>query len=131
MLIASCLTCEIDAQSKMCVLSMDKEMWDFWCFWMNGLLSIEHHSRTRLGYADRGFKRPAELEKVGWSTTLPPLNLPFWFRSKWITPDRYDLFRSEVTELFLVRNSHYGTVRVEFKYVTETFDDVDQKWKLI
>jgi hypothetical protein len=112
-------------------LSMDEEMWRFWCYRMNSFQPIEHCKDTRLKYPDRGFKRVEFLEKVGWSTTLPPLNLPFWWRTKWITPDEGYLFRAEVISLYLVRNTHTGVDRVEFDFNTESFDDVDKKWSLI
>jgi hypothetical protein len=47
-------------------LSMDEEMWKYWCFRMNSLLPIEHSKCYRVKYPDRGFKRTESLEKVGW-----------------------------------------------------------------
>jgi hypothetical protein len=114
----------------MSIISMDDELWKFWRFRMNALTPIEHDSQSRFQCLDRVFKRLEVMEKIGWKAKLPPLNLPFWFRSKWITP-KGDLFRSEISTLFLVRNSNTGVVRVEFEYSTQTYDDDDKQWKLI
>jgi hypothetical protein len=66
---------------------MDEELWHFWLLKMNLSVKSESEKKKSLSYPDRGFKRAEELQCVEWSSNLPALISPTWWRTKWVSLD--------------------------------------------
>ena len=96
----------------------------------NRLMALTEATDQRL----RNFRRYVHVdyyaeftERIIWENGLPPmLNLRDWFRTKWLN-DGF-VYRSEITSLVLVRNSYYGSVKLDFVYYTQRFCPCLQEW---
>jgi hypothetical protein len=118
----------VDAYSKLNFTQMDQELWDYWVWKMSSQCPPSTETDSSLSYPDHGFKRHEEIQKVAWLNRLPPLNTPCWWRSKFIYRDQGFLFRVEVNNMTVVRNSWTSVCRVEFSYTCQNWNDEGAKW---
>lgn len=84
----------------------------------------------------RGYNVPDHGERMGalihrvkfYKGSLPTLYNRYWFLKKWVEDDGATAYRAEIMSLNLVRQSWSGSVKVEFTYKTERWDQTVERW---
>jgi len=120
---------EINGRSKMVVGVVPMQVWEWWL--------DQHTSQNQPKTRYKNFKLPVHNGQyksffkhyVSWTKgNLPRLRNKCWWFSKWCNLDGV-LFRSEVQNLTLVKNSWTGVVTVEFSYNLWKYDYTMAKWE--
>jgi len=77
-----------------------------------------------------GLKQDQHKHYIGWlGPSLPTFQTPYWWFMKWSDLSG-NLFRCQVTNLTLVRNSWTGQVTCEYVYNLWVWNDQSSIWKL-
>jgi len=121
---------DVGATSRMIVADMDLDLWNYWISTHENPPSFR--KKRKVKYADHGFKRQEEVERIGWKGgQYPTLASSLWYLKKWADLSTGVLHRALIKEISFIRNRWTEMVRVEFSYETWFYDDTQEDWKLV